>query len=382
MAEHDQEKTEQKSQKKWEESRDKGELPRSQELATFVVFSVVIVYFYVVRSYWFNATGAVMTDLLQFDQYLGLTRESLGQFFLRPLLKVAYFFAPFFLIILGVSVTVNMSQTGFSFAKDKIRIDWNRLDPMKGLKKMVSLKAWVEGIKSVVKVALFGAVAFWTIKGALPEVVTLPALDLAHQLRFMVELLLTLGIRVTLLMAVLAVLDYGFQWRQFQQTLRMTPREVKEETKEHEGDPLIRQRMKSLRIQMSRNRMMSEVAHSDVVITNPTHYAVALAYNRDKMSAPYVSAKGRQFMARRIREIAAEHGVPILENPSVARALYRRVKVGEAVPSEFYRIIAELLAFVYLLKQRAGGAKPSMVQPIRAPLKAKLPDRETSARLQ
>ena len=132
----------------------------------------------------------------------------------------------------------------------------------------------------------------------------------------------------------------------------MTPREVKDETKEHEGDPLIRQRMRSLRMQMARRRMMSDVANADLIVTNPAHYAVAIAYNLEKMPAPYVCAKGTRYLAQRIVEIAKREEVPIVENPPIARALYKKVKIGQMIPSEFYRAVAELLAFVYMLKNR------------------------------
>lgn len=374
MAEEAQDKTEQKSQKKWEKARDRGELPRSQEIATFAVFAAVLLYFSAIRVRWFDVMGSVMRDLLAFDRHLGLRGESLDDFLLQPVLKIALALSPFFVVVLLVSVFTNMSQTGFQFAKERLRIDFERLDPVRGAKKFVSLRSWVEGLKSLFKIVLFALLAFLTIRGVMSEIAELPAHDLRYQINFLLYLALRLGTRVAILMAVLAVGDYLFQWWQFQEKLKMTPREVKEEAKEHEGDPLVRQRMRSLRMEMARRRMMDEVPKADVVVTNPTQYAVALKFDREKMPAPFVTAKGAQHMARRIREVAMAHGVPIVENPPIARALFRKVRIGHPVPSEFYRVVAELLAFVYLLSRDPGrAARARAGRPFRPRLKASPP---------
>lgn len=378
MAENDQEKTEQKSQKKWEKARDKGELPHSKEVSTFVIFLVVLAYFFVLRTYWFDAFGAVVADLLSFEKHLGLNEKNLSEFMMRPAMRVALIMSPFFLIILFVSFLVGMSQTGFTLAKKKMDVDWNKLDPMKGLKRMVSLKSWVEGLKSAFKIALFATVVFVTLRDSLDEIVELPAHDLRHQLNYLLMLVLTVAFRMTILMAVFALFDFAFQWWQFQNTLKMSPQEVKDEMKEHEGDPLVRQRMKSLRQQMARNRMMSEVPKADVVVTNPTHFAVAIKFDQKRMPAPFVTAKGAQHLALRIRQMALEHRVPIIENPPIARALYQKVKVGQAIPSDFYRVIAELLAFVFLLKKRRGGSAAQFSTPLRPRLKASVPEGATA----
>lgn len=371
VADQEQDKTEHKSQKKLQQARDRGELPRSQEIATFAVFAVLIVYFALIRLDWFRAIGEIMTDLLTFDRHLDLNVETLDNFLLGPALKTAAFLAPFFLIVLAVSLSVNMAQTGFNIAKERLKIDWERLDPMRGIKKFISAKAWVEGAKSLAKIGLFSWLSYITLEGSIEEIVELPGRDLFYQLNFLISLSLKLGIRIAILMAVLSAADYLYQWWNFQESLKMTHQEVKEELKEHEGDPLVRQRMRSIRMQMARKRMMSDVAKADVIVTNPTHYAVAIAYDRKTAPAPYVCAKGKRYLALRIREIAAEHKIPIIENPPVARSLYRKVKVGQVIPSEFYRVVAEILAFVYFLKKRRGGSVSS--QPIKPRMKAKLP---------
>ena len=212
MEDQGQDKTEQKSRKKWEEARNKGELPRSRELATFILFAVLLIYFHLSRMQWFDAIGVVMADLLQFDRYLNLNAESLPDFLLQPVLKTAFFLAPFFLIVLVVAITANMGQVGFQLASQKPKIDRNRLDPMKGLKRIVSLRSLIEGLKSMLKTGFFLYLAYLTIRDAMPLVVEQAALSLRHQLNFLMEVVLKLTLRVTILMAALAIFDFGYQW--------------------------------------------------------------------------------------------------------------------------------------------------------------------------
>jgi flagellar biosynthetic protein FlhB len=373
VAENQDDKTEHKSRKKWEQARDRGELPRSQEFATFIVFVVIILYFHVARLGGLEALGDVMAELLDFDEHLDLDAESLGVFLLRPLLGAALALAPFFLLVLVVSTFANMGQTGFHLAKEKVGVDWSRLDPITGVRKIVSLRAWVEGLKASLKVALILWIAYDAMRDRLPEMVEMSGRPLRDQMEFMLSLSLSLAARIAILMAAFAVADYGFQWWKFQDSLRMTRREVKEEAREHEGDPLMRRRLRSLRLQMARERMMSKVPKAKVVLTNPTHYAVAVSYDRETMAAPIVCAKGKELLARRIREFAAECGVPIVENPPMARALFKKVKVGRAIPSEFHRAVAELLAFIYMLDRKGGSAAVERGETLRPKFKAALP---------
>jgi flagellar biosynthetic protein FlhB len=206
---------------------------------------------------------------------------------------------------------------------------------------------------------LFAWLAWTAIRHWLPSIKMLGAHDVRAQIAVLLDVSLDIGIRVAILMAVLAVADYAYQWWEFHKKLRMTPHEMKEETKEREGNPLIRQRQRSLQMQRARARMMANVPKASVVVTNPTHFAVALRYDRTKAPAPYVVAKGADLIAERIREIAREHGVPIVENKPLARALWRQVKVGRVIPNEFFKAVAEVLAFVHWLKvKRRAGASP------------------------
>ncbi len=352
MADNDQEKTEHLSQKKLDESREKGELPRSQELSTFIVFAIFIAYFAMVRLAWFEGLAKIMTDLLSFDRYLALNRETISEFLLIPIGKAALIVLPLFGMIMLVSSVVNSGQTGFNMATKKLELNWGRMNPASGLKRMFSMHQWIEGLKSCIKIGLFAWLAWRELYNALPQLGLAAAQDLYAQLEMMLALCISIGIRICILMAVLAVLDYAYQWWEFQKKLRMSFQEMKDEAKEREGNPLIKQRQRSLAMQQARNRMMSAVPKASVVVTNPTHYAVALSYDREKYNAPFVCAKGKQLLAQKIKEVARQHGVPVIENKPLARALYAQVKLGQIIPNDFYKAVAEVLAFVYLLKKK------------------------------
>lgn len=355
MAENDSEKTEFTSQKKLEDSRNKGELPKSQELGTFVVFAIFLLYFGFTRLLWFEQLGDIMTNLLSFDRHMDIDIDSVGMFLLAPTAKTIAVLAPLFALILVISPLVNMAQTGFNFAKDKMTPNWQRMDPIAGFKRMFSMRQCVEGAKSSLKISLFLWLAWGTVSAALPDIEKAGALDLREQINLMLSLSLAIGLRIAIMMAMLAVFDFGYQWWEFNKKLKMTHQEMKDESKERDGNPLIKQRQRSLQMQRARERMMSEVAHADVVVTNPTHFAVAIRYDRTKAPAPYVCAKGTQHMAFRIRDLARENGVPVIENRPLARGLYKTVKIGQVIPADFYKAIAEVLAFVFLLKQRSRG---------------------------
>lgn len=364
MADNDSEKTEYLSQKRLEESREKGELPRSQELNTFVVFALFLLFFGMTRLAWFESLGAIMTDMLQFDRHMNITTENVGELLIGPAFKAVLVLAPLFGLILVVSPLLSMAQTGFNIATDKLEANWGRLNPLSGLQRMISMHQWVEGFKSCIKIGIFAWLAWGALKKAMPSIQMMGGQDLRGQIGLMLDVSMAIGIRIAVLMAVLAIFDFGYQWWEFQKKLRMTPQEMKDEMKERDGNPLIKSRQRSIAMKRHRDQMMNQVPKASVIVTNPTHYAVALSYDRNKAPAPFVCAKGTQFMALRIRELAKQHNIPIIENRPLARALYKHVKVGHVIPSEFFKAVAEVLAFVFMLKQRRkSGMGMGMGQP-------------------
>jgi flagellar biosynthesis protein FlhB len=283
---------------------------------------------------------------------MNINSENLGEFLIGPLFRAMLVLAPLLGLILIVSPLLSMAQTGFNIAQDKLTPDLSRLNPLSGLRRMFSMHQWIEGAKSCVKILLFSWLAWSALRKYLPSIAIAGEMELRSQIQLMLDVTLSIGVRIAIMMAMLAIGDFGYQWWEFQKKLRMTQQEMKDEMKEREGNPMIKQRQRSIAMQRLRQRMMSEVPKANVIVTNPTHFAVALTYNRGKAPAPYVCAKGTQFMAQRIKEVALAHGIPIIENKPLARALYKQVKVGQIIPSEFYKAVAEVLAFVFMLKNR------------------------------
>jgi flagellar biosynthetic protein FlhB len=240
-------------------------------------------------------------------------------------------------------------QVGFRISTKSLTPDFTRIDPLKGMTKLVSIKSGVELIKSVLKVGIVAWVMWSFLSAEYPSLVDLAGMAPIAAGLAIFDLCWRLLARATTAILIIAILDYLYQKIQFEQTLRMTKQEIKEEYKRSEGDPLIKSRVKQRQREIARGRMIQDVARADVVITNPTHFAVALKYDASAAAAPKVVAKGQRLLAQRIKEVAKEHNVPIVENPPIARLLYKTVEVGQQIPEELYQAVAEILAYVYRL---------------------------------
>jgi flagellar biosynthetic protein FlhB len=228
-----------------------------------------------------------------------------------------------------------------------------KLNPFTGFQKFFNLRSFVELVKSIFKLAVITAIVYFTFRSRWREVMVWSALTPLGLVQAIAGLVGLVWLRVVLAMLVLGIVDYGYQRWQYNQELRMTVQEAREETKEVEGDPRVRQRIRQVQRQMAMQRMMGEVPEAEVVVTNPVRYAVALRYNASEMQAPVVTAKGARLVAERIREIAVEHDVPIVQKPDLARMLYRTIDVGQPVPETLFVAVAEVLAFVYEIDRRA-----------------------------
>ncbi|MCW8859509.1 MAG: flagellar type III secretion system protein FlhB, partial [Deltaproteobacteria bacterium] len=258
---------------------------------------------------------------------------------------------PVFLLTMVVGFMASFLQVGPLLSTKVFQPDLNKFNPIKGMAKFVSKRSAVELVKSLAKISLIGFVAYRTVANEFETALSLSLLDLNQTLIFLGQVaFLVLGKTCGIVIA-LAVIDFAFSRYEMEQKMKMTKQEVKEEFKETEGDPQLKARVRSMQHEMARKRMMAEVPKADVIITNPTHLSVAISYQRAEMDAPKIVAKGADHLAFRIREIAKEHHVPIIENKPVARALYRQ-EVGDEVPEEMFTAIAEILAYVYGLKKR------------------------------
>jgi flagellar biosynthetic protein FlhB len=246
-----------------------------------------------------------------------------------------------------VGLAANILQVGFKITTEAIAPELNRLNPIAGMKRFVSLKAMVELAKSIAKLVLIGAIAYVFVKSDMDAFPQLIHQEVGQILAYIARVALKISFFVCLAMIILAALDFLYQRWQFEKDLKMTKQEVKDEQKQTYGDPQVKFRIRSMQLEMARRRMMETVPEADVVITNPTHLAIALKFDAAEMIAPQVLAKDAGHVAQRIKELAAEHQVPLVEDKPLARALYKMVELGDYIPAEHYRAVAEVLAYVY-----------------------------------
>jgi len=342
------ERTEPATPKRREEARKKGNVPKTRELpsAMLIISLAILFYFYgsSFNSSLMNVFGYYWSD---FPNSISLSSImavilSVEQYFLKIM-------APIFITFIIVSLVSHLIQTGFIFSTHAITPELSRINPINGIKKLFSLSSLVELLKSMIKLFIIGYVAY---KVLAPEAVKLSfcisasvSQTLLYSARLCFRLLMSCGIAFLFL----SLLDYLFQRYQYEQNLKMTKEEVKEELKEREGDPKIKARIRSLQRRLAMSRMMQEVPKADVVITNPTKIAVAIRYDSKTMYAPKVVAKGYGYIASKIKEIARRYGIPVLENKWLARMLVK-IEVGEYIPAKLYRAVAEILAYIYQLR--------------------------------
>ena len=367
------EKTESATPRRRDDARKKGQVAKSTELAqTFVLMGLL----FGLHSFGTGASRAVRTffentfrhlDVVQLDPTLVMREGAVMVLTLvrsvGPLAATAFF----------LGVFANVAQTGPMWAFEALRPDFNRLNPINGAKRFVSAQGIVQLVKSLYKIGLISYIAYITIRAGFPQLAMLSRMEIPQAVALIGDLVYHLAIRVTGTMLVLSAIDYGYQRYQHEKSLKMSKEEVKQEHKGSEGSPQLKARIRAKQREMSKKRMMEEVPTADVIITNPTHFAVALRYDPAKGSAPLVVAKGADLMAARIRELARENDVPIVENPPLARAIFKQVEIGREIPGELYEAVAEVLAFVYQINQRrrerAGFDRPAQRPQTNTPIR-------------
>ncbi len=347
-----QERTEEASQRKREEARKKGQVAKSRELASVAVLLAGLLTLFWGADFFYRQFHDLLVFYFENLAAISISLENVDWLVLLSLKQMAFLVGPFFFVLVVVAFFANFLQTGPLFSLEAISFKLSKLDPFAGFGRIFSLVSLVELVKGIAKVLIVGSVAFYTINQEIGHLLPLLSQSPHQILSYMGGVSFNIFWRSCLAMIVLAVLDYMFQRWEFERNLRMTKQELKEEYKQTEGDPMVKARVRSLQREMARKRMMAEVPKADVVITNPTHYAVALKYEAGKMSAPMVIAKGTDNVALRIREIAKEAMVPVVENPPLAQSLYKLVEIGKAIPTELYEAVAEVLAYVYKLKKK------------------------------
>jgi flagellar biosynthetic protein FlhB len=266
--------------------------------------------------------------------------------------RLVWLIGPLLLAVMGVGLGVNLAQTRFLFTLHPLVPDLNRLNPLQGLTRLFSRRGFVELLKSVAKVLIIGFVVYRSLMGNVDLLVGMAGMELGVAMMVLVRVGMAMLLRVAVLLVVLAGLDYLFQRWQFEKDIRLTKQELTQELQNVEGNPLIKGRRRQVQRQLALQRMMQAVPKADVVITNPTHLAIALEYKPEAMIAPTVVAKGQRLVAERIVDLARQHDVPVIRNIPLAHALFNLVEVGQQIPPELYQAMAEVLAFVYQLRDR------------------------------
>jgi len=352
-----QEKTEQPTGRKIQKAREEGNVPRSQDLSAALILLGGLFAMRIFGRKMIYMLGVNQTRVLENLFHLPTTPGGMVPFLRSILIEVIWILAPILTAVLVIALVANIGQVGFVFTTKPLQFNLNMFNPAQGIKRIISRRSFMRFVMSMLKAIVVGVVAYWAVKGHFGHLAVLLEKDISVIISAIGGMLFDVTVKVTLVLLILAILDWAYQRWEYKQDLRMTKEEIKEEMKQMEGDPKLRSKRRQIQMNIAMQRMMQAVPEADVVVTNPTHVAVAIQYESDTMPAPKVVAKGADRLALRIREIAALHGVPIVEKRSLARTLYQLVEVGKDVPERLFKSVAEVLAYVYQLNKMIGKRK-------------------------
>lgn len=345
------EKTEKPTPRKQQKARSKGQVAQSREIPSVMILLTSLGVFYFAGTWMFGQLTGLLHSTLGGAELLGVdtiaSADHLAKWCFQSFVRILF---PLMIPVLVVGAVSNVSQFGFLIKEEFLTPDLKKIFSMSGLKRLFSLKSLVELLKSLFKIIFVGGIAYAIVRSELVKIPSLVQLDVASILSYLAETSFKIIFFVSLALIVLAAGDFAYQRWQHEKELRMTKQEVREERRQSEGDPKVKARIRRVQLEMAMRRMMEMVPEADVVVTNPTHYAVALRFEPKEMDAPTVVAKGVDHMAARIREKADAYDVPIVENKPLAQSLYKVTDIGDAVPVDLYKAVAEVLAYVYRLK--------------------------------
>jgi len=348
-------KTEKATEKKRRDERKKGNVFHSKDVVNaFGLLITVFLLKLVISPIFSFLQNSLKTRITTINSITELTPKTALELYSDIIIRALIIIVPIGFVCALLAVILTGAQTRFLFNVKKIKPQLSRINPASGLQKMFSLRSLVELLKSILKITIIITLLYSNIKELLPQVVKLPAMSLNQSLAWVGNAIYGIAISIAMYMCIFAVADYFYQWWQYEKDIRMTKQEIRDEYKQTEGDPQIKGRIKEVQRKLANMRMMRKVPTADVVIRNPTHYAVALKYTPGKDRAPIVVAKGINLVALKIIEIAEKNGVELVENKALARGLYEAVELDRAIPEEFYKPVAEILAYIYKLKQKKG----------------------------
>lgn len=344
-------KTEEATPKRLRDSRKKGQISKSGDLNSAVSFLLFAVLLGALGDYLLTNSIAFITLALTQEVGDGLTQANVGAILLQNVMKTLLIFMPFGLIAVFIGVLTNVVQVGFLFTTEPLKPDFKRLNPMEGMKNIFSKKSLFTMFKSIMKLLIVTYLTYTGLQKVMKPIMNLGGVGVEKLFGFFMDTVSTLSVSIASFMIILGVIDFIFQKKDYKKNLMMTKQEIKDEYKQMEGDPKIKSKRQQRQREMSMARTMQSVEASTVIITNPTHIAIALRYEQGQDEAPVVMAKGLDYMAMKIREKAKEKNIPIIENKPLARSMYYKVEPGSSVPVEMYQAIAEILALVFTMKK-------------------------------
>ena len=359
MPEQDAEKSQEATQHRRQQARQQGQVAKSQDLGSAVLLILGLVCLMMLGGGLNDFLGGYSRRQLGGDAWLSADLDFAVSEWNWTISALARTVLPIFGILLVGAVGVNLVQVGFLFLPEKLAPDITRLDPIKGIRRLFSLTNAVRLAFSLFKILVIAVVAFASLYQQRDTILGLTALAVPEISQYLVEILFWTAAKIALALLILALLDYAFQRWKHEQDIKMTPREMREEMKNLEGNPEVIARRRQVQRQLALNRLSEAVPKADVVITNPTELAIAIQYEPETMAAPIVVAKGAGVLAQRIRQLALEHGIPIVEKKPLAQALYRDVEISHPIPADKYAAVAEVLAYVYQLQGKTIPTPPA-----------------------
>jgi flagellar biosynthetic protein FlhB len=355
MADDGMEKTEEPTSRKREEAQEQGNVPDSKEVSTFFAILATLILLNFFGHWMLDGMGGFMSKTYANITVNEMTPQSVVSLFMKVSLKLVTILAPAFLIMPFFAIVGKVIQSGLVLSSKSITPDISKINPMSGLKNLFSPKSLVELVKNVAKISIVGYVVYGVVSQEWTRLPSMVDMELLTAMSFTAGLAFRIIVRTVWVLAFIGFVDYLYQRYNHTKGLRMSKEEVKEEHKESEGDPLVKARIKTVQRQLARQRMMQDVPEADFVVTNPTHLAVAVKYDKEKNGAPMVVAKGAGLIAEKIKEIARENNIQVIENKTLARSLFKFVEIGMEIPESLYKAVAEMLAYVYGLKNKVGN---------------------------
>lgn len=349
------EKTESPSEKRRQDAREKGTVAKSTEINSVLVLLAGILLLRAFGPWMMQQIGAGIVEFIRISSDTSMDLARLVLVTKDAMVLMAKMTLPVALGIMIIGIVANVAQVGFLFTLKPLEPKLEKINPISGFKRLFSMRSLFETVKNIAKLAIIGVVAYITLKNEFDKMLVLSDASVRVIWSFTAAIAFKVVLNIALVLIILAIIDYAYQRYDNEKRLKMTKQELKEEHKQMEGDPQVKSRVRALQREMARRRMMEEVPKATVVVTNPTHLAIALRYEPSETDAPVVIAKGKNLIAQKIKQTAIEHSIPIIEDKPLARSMYDKIEVGLPIPMEFFTAVAEILAYVYRLKNRSAA---------------------------